>query len=65
LWGAPHFHTSAPIEGAREEFFMAKERKRGNREAKKPKAIKPAADPNPPLMAAGRLTPIKPLKKAH
>jgi len=44
---------------------MAKERKRGNREAKKPKATKPAADPNPPLMAAGRLTPIKPLQKAH
>ena len=44
---------------------MVKERKRGNREAKKPKAIKPAADPNPLLMAAGRFTPIKPLKKAH
>ncbi len=44
---------------------MAKDRKRGNREAKKPKSIKPAADLNSPLMAAGRLTPIKPLKKAH
>ncbi len=44
---------------------MVKERKRGNREAKKPKASKSAADPNPPLMAAGRVTPVKPLKKAH
>ncbi|WP_298427208.1 hypothetical protein [Rhodoblastus sp.] len=44
---------------------MAKERKRGNREAKKPKAIKPAANPNPPLMAVGSLTPIKPPKKSH
>jgi hypothetical protein len=44
---------------------MAKDRKRGNREVKKPKAIKSVVDPNPPLMAAGRLTPIKPQKKTH
>lgn len=44
---------------------MAKERKHGNREAKKPKAVKPAADANPPLMALGRLTPVKAPKKAH
>lgn len=44
---------------------MAKERKRGNREAKKPKAIKPAADANLPLMATGRLTPIKTPKTAR
>ncbi len=44
---------------------MANEHRRGNREAKKPKAIKPAVDPNPPLMEAGRLTPIKSAKKAH
>ena len=44
---------------------MAKERKRGNREAKKPKAIKPAADPTatPSLFASGSLTPIRPPKK--
>jgi hypothetical protein len=42
---------------------MAQERKRSNREIKKPKADKPAKDPNPPLMAAGRLTPIKQPKK--
>ncbi len=45
---------------------MAQERKRSNREAKKPKAVKPAKDPNPPLMAAAvRLAPIKQPKKAH
>jgi hypothetical protein len=42
---------------------MVKEQKRGNREAKKPKAIKTAAAVNPPLLAAGKLTPIKPPKK--
>ena len=41
---------------------MVKVQKRGNREAKKPKAIKAVVDPNPP-MAAGRLTSIKPQKK--
>ncbi|MGO8739823.1 hypothetical protein [Rhodoblastus sp.] len=44
---------------------MAQERKRGNREAKKPKAIKPTADPAPPLFAAGKLTPIKPPKTSR
>ncbi len=44
---------------------MAKEQKRGNREAKKPKAIKAPADPNPTSMLTGSLTPIKPPKKAR
>ncbi|MCW2318177.1 hypothetical protein SAMN06265338_11123 [Rhodoblastus acidophilus] len=44
---------------------MAQERKRGNREAKKPKAAKPAADPNPPKMPLGRSTPIKTPKPAR
>lgn len=44
---------------------MVKDRKRGNREAKKPKAIKPVADTTPPLLAAGRLMPIKPSKKSR
>jgi hypothetical protein len=57
--------TRAPNESAQQEDVMAQERKRGNREAKKPKAIKQAADPNPPVMALGRLTPIKPTKKSH
>jgi hypothetical protein len=48
---------------ARQELVMVKEQKRGNREAKKPKAIKAAAAVNPPLLAAGKLTPIKPPKK--
>jgi hypothetical protein len=61
--GAFHFHASAPFNGAQQEFVMAQERKRSNREVKKPKAIKPAKDPNPPLMAAGRLAPIKQPKK--
>ncbi len=43
---------------------MAKEQKRGNREAKKPKAVKPPADPRPSLMLTGSLAPIKPIKKA-
>ena len=43
---------------------MAKENKRGNREVKKPKAVKAAAAPAPTL-TMGRLTPIKPAKKAH
>jgi hypothetical protein len=51
--------------GTQQEFVMAKERQRGNREAKKPKAIKPAADPARPVFAAGSLTPIKPPKKSH
>jgi hypothetical protein len=44
---------------------MAKEQKRGNREAKKPKAIKAPADPKPTLLPMGSLTPIKPPKKAR
>jgi hypothetical protein len=48
---------------ARQELVMVKEQKRGNREAKKPKAVKTAAAVNPPLLAAGKLTPIKPPKK--
>jgi hypothetical protein len=38
---------------------MVKEQKRGNREAKKPKAVKAAVDPSPPKMAMGQLSPIK------
>jgi hypothetical protein len=55
--------THPRLAKARQEFFMVKEQKRGNREAKKPKAVKTAAAPNPPLLAAGKLTPIKPPKK--
>lgn len=44
---------------------MVKERKHGNREAKKPKAVKPPVDPNPPALALGRLTPIKAAKSSH
>ncbi|MCW2273746.1 hypothetical protein M2321_001320 [Rhodoblastus acidophilus] len=44
---------------------MAQERKRGNREAKKPKAAKPAAAPNPPKMPLGQLAPIKMPKPAR
>lgn len=44
---------------------MAKEQKRGNREAKKPKAIKAPSDPHPTSMLTGSLTPIKPPKKAR
>lgn len=51
--------------GSQQEIAMAKRQKRSNREAKKPKAITPAADPNPFLMASGRLTPIKPAKKSR
>jgi hypothetical protein len=42
---------------------MSKESKRGNREAKKPKAVKAAVDPGPPKMALGSTSPIKPPKK--
>ena len=38
---------------------MAKERKRGNREAKKPKAVKAAADPGASNMPLGQITPMK------
>ena len=44
---------------------MAQEHKRGNREAKKPKAAKPATDPNPPKMQSGQLTPLKMPKPAR
>jgi hypothetical protein len=44
---------------------MAQERKRGNREAKKPKAVKPAVDPNPPKMVMGQLSPVKKPGTAH
>jgi hypothetical protein len=44
---------------------VAKEHQRSNREAKKPKAVKPAVDPNPSPMALGRLAPIKPPKPAR
>ncbi|MGO9389592.1 hypothetical protein [Rhodoblastus sp.] len=47
------------------EIVMAQEHKRSNREVKKPKAAKPAKEPAPSLMAAGRLTPIKAPKKTH
>ena len=43
---------------------MAKEHQRSNREAKKPKAPKPAAAPTASSMLTGSLTPIKPGKKA-
>ena len=57
--------TRAPDNCARQETIMAKEQKRGNREAKKPKAIKAPADPNPTSMLTGSLTPIKAPKKAR
>lgn len=44
---------------------MAQERKRGNREAKKPKAAKPAADSNPAKMPLGQLAPTKMPKPAR
>ena len=44
---------------------MAQERKRGNREAKKPKAAKPAVDPAAPKMPLGQLTPVKKPKPAR
>jgi hypothetical protein len=71
---ALRFHSPAPgegcgalrlREGARQEFIMVKERKHGNREAKKPKAAKPPAAPTASSMLTGSLTPIKPIKKAH
>jgi hypothetical protein len=42
---------------------MSKERKHGNREAKKPKAVKVAVAPSLPTMALGSFSPIKPPKK--
>jgi hypothetical protein len=51
--------------GARQERIMAQERKRGNREAKKPKAAKPAVDPAAPKMPLGQLTPVKKPKPAR
>jgi hypothetical protein len=50
---------------AQQEMIMVKERKHGNREAKKPKAIKPPSAPTASSMLTGSLTPIKPIKKAH
>jgi hypothetical protein len=44
---------------------MSKERKHGNREAKKPKAVKAAVAASPPKMALGSLSPIKPPKGAR
>jgi hypothetical protein len=44
---------------------MSKERKPGNREAKKPKAVKAAVDPSPTKLALGSLTPIKQPKNAR
>jgi hypothetical protein len=44
---------------------MVKEKQHGNREAKKPKAAKPAVDPNPQKMALGQLTPIAKPKPAR
>jgi hypothetical protein len=44
---------------------MVKEQKRGNREAKKPKAAKPSVDPSPPKMAMGQLAPINKPKTAR
>ena len=44
---------------------MAQEHKRGNREAKKPKAVKPAVAANAPKMEMGRLTPIDKPKPAR
>ena len=50
----------------RQEQIVAKEQKRGNREAKKPKAVKSAsADASPPKMALGQLAPIKKPAKAR
>jgi hypothetical protein len=46
-----------------EEHVMTNERKHGNREAKKPKAVKAAVAAIPPKMDLGSLSPIKPPKK--
>jgi hypothetical protein len=69
LRGFAHAHERGAsrqrADGARQEIIMVKERKHGNREAKKPKAIKPPAAPTASSMLTGSLTPIKPIKKAH
>jgi hypothetical protein len=44
---------------------MAKENKRGNREAKKPKAVKAPVAASPTGLTLGQLTPIKAAKKSH
>ena len=44
---------------------MSKDRKHGNREAKKPKVVKAAVDPNSAKLALGSLTPIKPPKNTR
>lgn len=43
---------------------MSKEQKRGNREIKKPKAIKqPATETTASVLTRGSLTPLAPIKK--
>lgn len=42
---------------------MSKENRHGNREAKKPKAVKAAVAPSASAPALGSLSPIKPPKK--
>ena len=44
---------------------MAKEHQRSNREAKKPKANKPAVDRSPASLGFGSLTPVKGPKKSR
>ncbi len=44
---------------------MAKEHQRSNREAKKPKTKKPAADRSPATLGSGSLTPLKGPKKSR
>lgn len=44
---------------------MAKEHQRSNREAKKPKATKPAAVRAPSTLGTGSLTPLKGPKKSR
>jgi len=43
---------------------MSNDRRHGNREAKKPKAVKAAVAPSPAKMDLGSLSPIKPPKKS-
>jgi hypothetical protein len=43
---------------------MSKEQKRGNREIRKPKAVKqPEAGATPSVLTRGSLTPLAPIKK--
>jgi hypothetical protein len=58
------FHRRV-LGAAQQEQIMAKEHQRSNREAKKPKAVKPVVATDSTPMSLGRLTPIKPAKNAR